>query len=169
VPRAGDEAENLWAGVEEVEDLRNEEQAQCLGKMSKNTNDSKNHAREVAVGVSDKDLCGIPVVSEQRARDANPREEKVEREEVRVCGRVRIRCEEVKTIVKGEEKGHDQALRDLNAVNASKHVDALGAEHGDTGHVDVVKRAKIEKFAEVWLKLQRYDDAGDVEIDKVDD
>lgn len=46
--------------------------------MAKDTDNSKNHTREIAVGVPDKHLGRIPVVEEQGERDAYPREEEVE-------------------------------------------------------------------------------------------
>ena len=54
---------------------------------------------------------------------------------------MRVGGEEVETVVEGQEDGDNEALGDFDAVNASKHVDALGAEHGDTGHVEVVEDA----------------------------
>lgn len=169
VTRAGDEAEDLGARVEEVEELRDEEQAERLGEVAEDADDGEDHAGEVAVGVADEDLCRVPVVVEQRAGDADPRQQEVEREEVRVGGRVRVRREEVEAVVEGDEEGHDDALGDLDAVDAGKHVDALRAEHGDAGHVDVVEEAEVEELAEVGLELHGDDDGGDVEVDKVDD
>lgn len=80
--RARDEAEDLGAGVEEVEDLGHEEQAERLGEVAQYADDGEDHAGEVAVGVADEDLGGVPVVAQQRARGADPGQEEVEREEV---------------------------------------------------------------------------------------
>lgn len=60
-------------------------------------------------------------------------------------------------------------MGDFDAVDASKHVDALGAEHGDTSHVDVVEGAEVEELTEVRLELYGYHDGGYVEVDEVDD
>lgn len=169
VARAGNEAEDLRAGVEEVEELRDEEQAERLGEVAEDADDGEDHAGEVAVGVADEDLCRVPVVVEQRAGDADPGEEEVKREEMGVGGRVGVRRKEVEAIVEGDEEGHDDALGDFDAVDAGEHVDALGAEHGDAGHVDVVEEAEVEELAEVGLELDGDDDGGDVEVDKVDD
>lgn len=137
--------------------------------MAENTDNSENHAREVAVGVADKDLGGVPIVVEQGARDTDPGKKEVEGEEVGVGGGVGIGRKEVEAIVKGEEDGDDDALRDLNAIDSGQHVDALGTEHGDAGHVEVVEGAKVEELAEVGLELDGNDDGCDVEVDKVDD
>ena len=115
--------------------------------MAENADNCENHAREVAVGIANKDLGGVPVVAEQSARDADPGEEEVEREEMRVGGGVRVGREEVEAIVEDEEQGNDDALGNLDAVDASQHVDALGAEHGDAGHVDVVEGTEIEELS----------------------
>ena len=137
--------------------------------MAENADNCENHAREVAVGIADKDLGGVPVVPEEGAGDADPGEEEVEGEEVRVRGRVRIRGEEVEAVVEGQEAGDDDALRNLDAVDAGKHVDALRAEHGDAGHVDVVKGAQVKQLPQPGLELGGDDDGGDIKVDEVDD
>lgn len=137
--------------------------------MAEDADNGENHAREVAVGVTDKDLGGVPVVAEQGARDADPGEEEVEREEMRVGGGVGVGGEEVEAVVEDDEQGDDDALGDLDAVDAGQHVDALGAEHGDAGHVDVVEGPEVEELAQVGLELDGEDDRGDVKVDKVDD
>jgi hypothetical protein len=137
--------------------------------VAEDADDGEDHSREVAVRVADEDLGRVPVVVEQRAGDANPGEQEVEREEVRVGGRVRVWREEVEAVVEGDEEGDDDALGDLDAVDAGEHVDALRAEHGDAGHVDVVEEAEVEELAEIGLQLDGDDDGRDVEVDKVDD
>jgi hypothetical protein len=42
--------------VQEIEDLRNEEQHQGLAEMAKNGNNSKTHSREVSISISHKNL-----------------------------------------------------------------------------------------------------------------
>lgn len=74
VARAGNQAKDLRCRVEEVEDLRNQEETQGLGKMAENTDDGENHSREVAVCVTHENFGGVPVVVQERARDADPRE-----------------------------------------------------------------------------------------------
>lgn len=169
VARAGDEAEDLGARVEEVEELGDEQEAERLGEVAEDADDGEDHAGEVAVGVADEDFGRVPVVGEQGEGDADPGEEEVEREEVGVGGRVRVRGEEVEAVVEGDEQGDDDALGDFDAVDAREHVDALGAEHGDAGHVDVVEGAEVEEVAEERLEGHGDDDGGDVEVDKVDD
>lgn len=44
VARAGDEAEDLGARVEEVEELRDEEQAERLGEVAEDADDGEYHA-----------------------------------------------------------------------------------------------------------------------------
>ena len=169
VARAGDETEDLGYRVEKVENLRNEEEAEGLGEVAENRYDGEDHAREVAVGVTNEDSSGEPVVVEKGEGDTDPGEKKIEGEKMRVGGRVGVGSEEVETVVEGEEEGDDEALGDFDAVDASKHVDTLGAEHGDAGHVEVVEDAEIEELAEVGLELEGDDDAGDAKVDKVDD
>jgi hypothetical protein len=137
--------------------------------VAEDADDGEDHAGEVAVGVADEDAGRVPVVAEEGGGDADPGEEQVEREEVGVGGRVRVRREEVEAVVEGDEQGDDEALGYLNAVDAGEHVDALRAEHGDAGHVGVVEGAEVEELAEQGLERQRDDDGGDVEVDKVDD
>ncbi|KAH8718569.1 hypothetical protein HC256_003201 [Beauveria bassiana] len=169
VARARDEAKDLRRRVGKVEELRDEQEAERLGEVAEDADDGKDHAGKVAVGVADEDARGVPVVAEEGGGDADPGQEEVEREEVRVGGGVRIGRREVEGVVEGEEEGDDEALGDLNAVDAGEHVDALRAKHGDAGHVDVVQRAEVEELAEVGLQLHGYDDARHVKVDKVDD
>lgn len=106
----GDEAEDLGTRVEKVEDLGDKEETESLGEVTEDTNNGKDHAREVAVGVADENLCGVPVVEEQGAGDAYPGEEEIKGEEMGVGGRVRIRGEEVEAIVEDKEQSNDDAL-----------------------------------------------------------
>jgi hypothetical protein len=169
VARAGDEAEELRSGVEKVEELGNEKEAECLGEVAEDTDDGKDHSGEVAVGVTDEYLGGIPVMVEESEGDAQPGEEEIEREQVGVCCWMGVWGEEVEAIVEDEEEGDDDALRDFDAVDAGKHVDALGAEHGDAGHVDVVEDAEVEELPEIRLQRDRHHDRRDAEVDKVYD
>lgn len=167
--RTRDEAEDLGGRVEEVEDLGYEEEAESFGEVAEDTDDGEDHAGEVAVGVADEDAGRVPVVVEEGAGDADPGQQEVEREEMGVGGRVRVWGCEVEEIVEGEEEGDDDALGDFDAVDAGEHVDALGAEHGNAGHVEVVEGAEVEELAQVGLELDGDDDGGYVEVDEVDD
>lgn len=163
------ETEDLGGRVEEVEDLGHEEEAEGFGEVAEDTDDGEDHAGEVAVGVADEDAGRIPVVVEEGAGDTDPGEEEVEREEMGVGGRVGIWCGEVEEIVEGKEEGDNNALGDFDAVDAGEHVDALGAEHGNAGHVEVVEGSEVEELTEIWLELDGDDDGGYVEVDEVDD
>ncbi|KAI6748634.1 hypothetical protein HG530_015407 [Fusarium avenaceum] len=66
-----------------------------------------------------------------------------------------------------EEECDDDALRDLNAVDAREHIDALGTEHGNAGHVYIVESAQVEELAEIRLQLERQDNGRNVKVDKV--
>jgi hypothetical protein len=88
---------------------------------------------------------------------------------MRVCGRMRIRCQQVKRIVQSEEEGDDERLRDFDAIDASEDVDAIWAKDGHGGHVKVVEESEVEELPKVWLEGGRDHDLGDPEIDKVDD
>lgn len=169
VARAGDETKDLGHRVGKVEELRDEEETECLGEVAEDADDGKDHAGEVAVGVTNEDASGVPVVAKEGGGNADPGQEEVEGEKVRVGGRVRIGRGEVEDVVEGEEDGDDNALRHLDAVDTRKHVDALGAEHGNTGHVKVVERAEVKELAEVGLQLHGNDDARHVKVDKVYD
>ena len=98
----GDEAEDLGHGIEEVEDLGDEEEAEGLGEVAEDADDSKHHTGEVTVCITDKDAGREPVVAEEGGGNADPGKEEVEREEVGVGGRVRVGCEEVEAVVEGE-------------------------------------------------------------------
>ena len=80
-----------------------------------------------------------------------------------------VGCQEVEAVVQDEEERDYNGLRDFDAVYARQHVYALWAEHGDTGHVDVVEGPQVEELAKVGLQRDGNDDRGDVEVDKVDD
>ena len=99
VARTGDQAEELRGGVDEVEDLRDEEEEERFGEVAEDADDGEDHAGEVAVGVSDEDARGVPVVPPEGERDAEEGEEHVEGEEVRVGGWVRVGDEEVECVV----------------------------------------------------------------------
>lgn len=55
-------AEELWCGIDEVEDLWYEEQEQSFREMAQYAYDCEYHAREIAVCVAYEDACWIPVV-----------------------------------------------------------------------------------------------------------
>jgi hypothetical protein len=82
---------------------------------------------------------------------------------------MRIGREEVQAIIQDEEEGDDDALRDLNAIDAREHVDALGTEHGNAGHVYIVESAQVEELAEIRLQLERQDNGRNVKVYKVND
>lgn len=63
--RTVDNLEQLRHRVQEVEDLGHKEQQEGLGEVAENTNNRKDHAGEVAVGVSNKTFCRAPVVSQR--------------------------------------------------------------------------------------------------------
>lgn len=169
VAGARHEAKDLGARVEEVENLGHEQQTQRLGKVAEDADDGKDHTGEVAVCVADEDAGRVPVVGEEGARDADPGQQEIQGKEMRVGGRVRVRRQEVETVVEGDEESDDDTLRCLDAVDPGEHVDALGAKHGDAGHVDVVEGAEVEQLAEVGLELDRHHNGRDVKVDKVDD
>ena len=56
-------------------------------------------------------------------------------------------ADKVKGVVDDEEDCYDERLRDFDAVYAGEDVDAVGAEDGDGGHVDVVEEAEVEEPA----------------------
>ena len=92
VARTGDQAEELRGRVEEVEDLGDEEEEQGFGEVAQDADDGEDHAGEVAVRVPDEDARRVPVVPPESQRDADEGEQHVQREEMRVGGRVRVRC-----------------------------------------------------------------------------
>ena len=60
---------------------------------------------------------------------------------------MRIGHEEVQNIVEDEEEGDHEALGDFDAVYAGEDVDAVGAENGNCGHVDIVEESEVEEAA----------------------
>lgn len=77
--------------------------------------------------------------------------------------------EQVEGVVKHKKKGDDDGLGDFDAVDTRQHVDALGAEHGDAGHVEVVEEPQVEELTQIRLERNRDDDGRDIEVDEVDD
>lgn len=174
--RAGHEVEQLRAGQEEVEDLRDEQQHERLAEMAQDSDDGEHHAREVAVCVPNKHTRRVLVVPPERQRDRDEGDEVVCRRQVRVDRRVAraVFCQEprdqVQRVVHEEQRRDDQGLQDLDPVNPSKHVDAVGAEYGHGGHVDVVNPAEIQGLApEVCLEGKGEHDLGDAVVDKIND
>lgn len=136
--------------------------------MAKDADNSKDHAREIAVGIANEDARRVPIVGKEGARYSDPWEKEVQGEEVRVGCWMGIGGKEVEAIVEGEQQCNDNALGNLDPVDACQHVDTLGAEHGDASHVNVVEHAKVEEFAQVGLQLKGDDDRSNIEINEVD-
>ena len=67
------QSENLRQGVEEVDNLRNEEQQQSLAEVSQDPHDRKRHPSEITVSVAHKDLRWIPVPPQQAQCDGQKR------------------------------------------------------------------------------------------------
>jgi hypothetical protein len=59
---AGHEPEELRAGEDKVEDLREEEEEESFGKVRLDADDSKSHARCVAEGIAWEDASRVPVI-----------------------------------------------------------------------------------------------------------
>ncbi len=64
--RVWNKTEKLWSRVEEVEDLWYEEEKQSFAEMSKDSNNCKDHSREIAIRVPNKHLRWVPVMPPQR-------------------------------------------------------------------------------------------------------
>ena len=58
---AWDQSEELWCGVDKVEDLRDEEEEHGLAEVAEDGNHRKCHASKVAVCVTNKHSGGVPV------------------------------------------------------------------------------------------------------------
>ena len=61
---AWDQSEELWCGVDKVEDLGDEEEEHGLAEVAEDGNHRKRHASKVAVRVTNKHSGGIPVGGE---------------------------------------------------------------------------------------------------------
>ena len=61
--RTRDEAEQLRARQDEVEDLRKEEEQERLGEVRLNADDGESHAGEIAERIAWECACGVPAVS----------------------------------------------------------------------------------------------------------
>lgn len=116
----GHETKKLRSGVDEVEELREKEQKKGLAEMTEDANDGEDHAGEIAVRVAYEDLGRIPVMRPESGRDPDKGEEEVEREHVRVGGRMRVGSKGRKEegVVDDEKDGDDDGLRDFDAVDA---------------------------------------------------
>lgn len=88
--RARQQAEELRCRVDEVENLRNEQEKQGFAEMTQYPHNCKNHASKVAIRISHKHLSRVPVVRQKCDRDANEGKKEVQREEMRISRRVRI-------------------------------------------------------------------------------
>ena len=73
VSRAGDELEELWARVDKVDNLREEEEKHRLGVVPKDGGHGERHARKIAIRVADENLGGVPVVDEDSTGPCHPR------------------------------------------------------------------------------------------------
>ena len=62
--RAWDQSEELWCGVDKVEDLGDEEEEHGLAEVAEDGNHRKRHASKVAVRVTNKHSGGVPVGGE---------------------------------------------------------------------------------------------------------
>jgi hypothetical protein len=65
VTRARDDVEKLRCRVNEVENLRNEEEYQSLAEVTHDADHGKDHSSKIAVRVSHEDLGGEPVMLEE--------------------------------------------------------------------------------------------------------
>ena len=74
--RAGDEAEELGAGEEEIEDLGEKEEEERLGEVAEDADNGKGHTTKVAERVAHECLGRVPVpiqlahLSERNKTDA---------------------------------------------------------------------------------------------------
>lgn len=141
VARARDQVEELGRRVDEVEDLRQQEQHEGLAEVALDADDHEDHAREVAVRVADENVRRVLVVGEEGEADAKKGQEEEQAEEVAVDGGVWVGGDEVQTVVGDEEKGDDNGLHHLDAIDACEDVDGIGAENGKGSHVDIVEPA----------------------------
>lgn len=131
--RTWDNVEKLRCGVDEVEDLRDEEKHQSLAEVTHDAYHSEDHAGKVTVCVSYKHLGREPVVLEKCKRYSEERQQKVDREQVRVscwveCGR---RGNQIKCVVQEDQQCDDNRLSNFDSVDTSKDVDAVRTENGN--------------------------------------
>lgn len=167
---AGDDVEQLGRRVEEVADLRDQQQHEGLAEVAQDADDDEDHAGEVAVCVPDEDARRVLVVREECEAHAQEGQEEVQAEQMAVhCG-VRVCGREVESVVEDQEKRDYDGLHDLDPVDSSQYVDRVGAEDGTGRHVDVVEHPEIDQLlAHKGLERDREDNGGNTEIDKVDD
>lgn len=131
--RAWDYVEKLRCRVDEVENLGDEEKNQSLAEVTHDTHHSKDHAGEVTVCITYKHLGREPVVLEESKGHSQERQQKVDREQVRIscwveCGR---RRNQIKCVIQEDQQCDDNRLGNLDSVDASKDVDAVGTEDGN--------------------------------------
>lgn len=158
--------------VHEVKDLRHQKQQQRLAEMSQDPDDREHHPREIAIRVPHEHPRRVPIVPPQRHGDPDEGEQEVQREQMRIRRRVQVRRQEVQDVIQRQQRRDHEALRDLDPVDAREDVDAVGAEDGHGGHVDVVQQAEVEEplvVVEVRLQEPREHDGRHAEVDEVDD
>mmetsp|Transcript_6929 Transcript_6929/g.16698 ORF Transcript_6929/g.16698 Transcript_6929/m.16698 type:complete len:405 (-) Transcript_6929:244-1458(-) len=146
VPRAWHKLEELRRRVQEVEDLRREEEEERLAEVAQDASDAEGHASKVSERVANKHLRGVPVEGEQRKRGRHQREHQVGREEVPLLDRALLRLGQLHEIVQQEGESKDQRLPRLEPVHASENIDGVGAEAGEEHHVDLVGKPELEEL-----------------------
>ena len=77
MPRARNQVEKLGCRIYEVENLRDEQQEQCLAEVAEDADDGEDHAGKVAVCIADEDTGWVAVVGEQGEGDAEKGKEEV--------------------------------------------------------------------------------------------
>lgn len=82
--------------------------------------------------------------------------------------RVKRRCVEGQYIVCKQKHSDDNGLRDFDAVDTCKDVDAVGAEDGDGGHVGVVQPTDVDDGTQVRFEHDGDGNVRDAVVDKVD-
>lgn len=60
MPWARNDPEELWYGIEKVENLRNKEQKHGLAEMAQDSHHGERHPRKVAERIPDEYLRGVP-------------------------------------------------------------------------------------------------------------
>ena len=83
MPRAGHQSKQLGGGVEEIDDLGDEEEQESFAEVAQDPNHSKRHASKIAECVTNEHTRGIPGGRGQRGKREGHRGEGEEHREGR--------------------------------------------------------------------------------------
>mmetsp|Transcript_10647 Transcript_10647/g.26474 ORF Transcript_10647/g.26474 Transcript_10647/m.26474 type:complete len:245 (+) Transcript_10647:641-1375(+) len=156
---ARNELEQLRHRVDEVENLRHEEEEDSLRVVSKDGCDGERHSSEVAVRISDEYLRRVPIMSKQRQRSEEEGHHQVERKKIVIMQRALGPSVQLNSVVENHGRGDHDRLTHLEAVHTGENVDRVGAEDCQRCHENVIQRPESECLPQPWSQeLGKHDE-----------